>query len=271
MSKDRKKIRHRKTINGGQGEGEEKQEYEQIKKELLDNDSSKFDELIRTIELLYTKSGYTVLLKHIKLLHMAFVAEQQRLNKEKSDIHTSLTDIQINRIKELVSEYFKFDDEHKILKFEKECFHSNSRFKFFKDQCKQKVIERIEYFVLNIRSILGIDSIPSNFRLSSIGLNISGKSVESIINYATDNNTTGDEYLLDLISDLTTMCMSSDISPDMSPVSVTDGGRHSRYRRSPTKKYFKTRRHSSHKKKRYGKTKRHMKRHRKTKRHTMRY
>ena len=49
------------------------------------------------------------------------------------------------------------------------------------------------------------------------------------------------------------------------------GGRHSRYRRSPTKKYFKTRRHSSHKKKRYGKTKRHMKRQRKTKRHIKRY
>jgi hypothetical protein len=45
------------------------------------------------------------------------------------------------------------------------------------------------------------------------------------------------------------------------------GGRRSRYRRRPTKKYFKSRRHSLSKKKRHMKTKRHMKRHRKTKRH----
>ena len=49
--------------------------------------------------------------------------------------------------------------------------------------------------------------------------------------------------------------------------SVRSGGRRSRYRRRPTKKYFKSRRHSSPKKKRHMKTKRHMKRHRKTKRH----
>jgi hypothetical protein len=59
-------------------------------------------------------------------------------------------------------------------------------------------------------------------------------------------------------------------NPDDS-TAVTNGGRRSRYRRRPTKKYFKTRRHSSHKKKRHTKrnmkTKRHMKRHRKTKRH----
>ena len=52
---------------------------------------------------------------------------------------------------------------------------------------------------------------------------------------------------------------------------ATSGGRRSRYRHRPTKKYFKSRRHSSHKKKRHHRTKRHTKRHRKTKRHIKRY
>jgi hypothetical protein len=61
MAKNRKKIRHRKTINGGAGDGEQEgqetsqQKYERIKNELIGSGNQEYEEIIDAFENLRSK------------------------------------------------------------------------------------------------------------------------------------------------------------------------------------------------------------------------
>jgi hypothetical protein len=196
----------------------------------------------------------------------------------KEPLNIELSDVKKDLLKELVSAYFRDKQKNGTLIFEKDCLTS----RFFKDNCKKTILGRAKTFVEGVKKILGVEKIPDDFRLVSIVGGIKPESISDIYGYLSKQHIKGDEYL----EELRKMCLpvqeehiphslNSDLEElyDANDQALTTGGRRSRYRRRPTKKYFKSRhrRHSSPKKKRHMKTKRHMKRHRKTKRHTKRH
>ena len=163
---------------------------------------------------------------------------------------------------------------------------------FFSNSKKNCVLKRIQEFVEKIAIILNVPNIPSipeNFRLKKYDDRISGDSVSRLTYFFNDEdkqnvyfkalkkmcgpnpevNTPEEEYALEAEHEDYVDKFEKDRRERRE--SVITGGRRSRYRHRPTKKYFKSRRHSSHKKKRHHRTKRHTKRHRKTKRHIKRY
>jgi len=198
-------------------------------------------------------------------------------------------------IEPIVKEYFKEKDG--TLQFQKGCLFGNT----FKEMCSKNVLGKIKDFVLKIKKALKLSHIPDSFKLSAINSRVDSGSIRGLSNALT-NEHQGDKDFEALIK----MCFVEKPTPQevqqppevqqqvldaqearkendvenfelerrerpkrLNPVTV--GGRRSRYRRRPTKKYFKSRCHSSPKRKRHMKTKRHMRRHRKTKRHTKRY
>jgi len=199
----------------------------------------------------------------------------------KEPLNIELSDVKKDLLKELVSKYFRDKQNNGTLIFEKKCRMSS----VLKDDCKSTILGRVKTFVKGVKQILGVEKIPDDFKLVSIVDGISSESIRDITNYLStpsSKHVDGDEYL----EELRKMCLpvqeehiphslNSDLEElyDANDQALTTGGRRSRYRRRPTKKYFKSRhrRHSSPKKKRHMKTKRHMKRHRKTKRHTKRH
>jgi hypothetical protein len=164
-----------------------------------------------------------------------------------------LTDDSNQEVKTIVKEYFP--EKNGTLQFEKDCTAGN----IFTTICKTKVLSRIKDFITKIKKALNLTGlpIPKSFKLKIVESRITEESIKSAYNFLSDTQK-NDEDVIAFFE----MCKNAN---------VATGGRRSRYRCRPTKKYFKTRRHSSHKKKRHMKTKRHMKRHRKTKRHTMRH
>ena len=185
-----------------------------------------------------------------------------------------LTDESKEKIKDAINEYFK--NKNGKLIFVKDCVFGT----YLKERCRKKILKRIEEFVAEIKKVLLSDIIPvNNFRLGSIVNGIDPDSISRALEFLNEL----DKIHLDSVKYLVSMC--SDAPPTPQEVTqpqpeeliqenvVTSGGRRSRYRRRPTKKYFKSRhrRHSSPKNKRHMKTKRHMKRHRKIKRHTKRH
>jgi hypothetical protein len=189
-------------------------------------------------------------------------------------------------IEKAISKYFEMkEDEMKkerILQFKKGCILGNSPIKYLVFKCQINVFDKIKEFVHEISGaldFLGLEIsgsfIPRGFKLSDINPDIKFENIKSAYAYLNDTQkedscvkafvamcTTSEQELLDAQE------AERERNAD---ASVTTGGRRSRYRRRPTKKYFKSRRHSLSKKKRHMKTKRHMKRHRKTKRHIKRY
>jgi hypothetical protein len=185
----------------------------------------------------------------------------------------------------IVSIYFEMKND--TLQFKKDCFSS----KIFKGNCSTNVLGRIKEFVNKIKEALNLNNnpnnpIPKSFKLSDIDSRVNLASIKSALDALTPEQKS-DSDVQALISMCTTTQEDADEKEARNEYAVKDferkrreglnpvtaGGRLSRYRRRPTKKYFKSRhrQHSSPKKKRHMKTKRHMKRHMKTKRHTKRH
>jgi hypothetical protein len=192
-------------------------------------------------------------------------------------------------IEKAIKEYFEMkEDEMKkklILQFKKGCIVGN----LFTGSCKIKVIDRIKEFVHKISEALEFLGliIPRGFKLNQVDPRVTRDSIKSAYAFLNDTQKNDPD-----VKALVSMCTTKEDldreqaeragnddanadanagADDAANAVVTTGGRRSRYRRRPTKKYFKSRRHSLSKKKRHMKTKRHMKRHRKTKRHIKRY
>ena len=150
MSKGRKKIRHRKTINGGAREEEEQQKsqetsqekYERMKLELLNYNKNEYQPLIDNIETLYKTYEHKV--THLEQLYVSFLAKKKRLEKEQSP----LSDNEKEQLREIIREYF--ESKEKMLQFKKNCKSS----KFFISDCKTKVIERIKEFLTRLYHLL---------------------------------------------------------------------------------------------------------------------
>lgn len=132
----------------------------------------------------------------------------------------------------------------------------------------------MEDFVKQIKKILEIKGdIPKEFKLNQVDSRVTKESILNAYSFVRPKFTS---YIpLSGVADLISMCDTTQEELEKERVEraripdadATSGGRRSRYRRRPTKKYFKSRRHSSPKRKRHMKTKRHMKRHMKTKRY----
>lgn len=150
MSKGRKKIRHRKTINGGAGEdgGQQKsqetsqEKYERMKLELLNYNKNEYQPLIDIIETLYKTYEHKV--KHLEQLYMSFLAKKKILEEEQSP----LSDNEKEQLREIIREYF--ESKEKMLQFKKNCKSS----KLFISDCKTKVIERIKEFLTRLYHLL---------------------------------------------------------------------------------------------------------------------
>ncbi len=177
-------------------------------------------------------------------------------------------------IQSVINEYFEMKDN--ILQFKKKCVFGN----VFADKCLDTVLTRMETFVKKIKEILKVKTIPKDFKLNQVDPRVKQESILNAYRFVNDKFTTDINF--SYVNDLLSMCTTSEeealdaqeaerIRNAHANAGVTAGGRRSRYRRRPTKKYFKSRRHSSPNKKRHMKTKRHMKRHMKTKRHTKRH
>jgi predicted exporter len=148
------------------------------------------------------------------------------------------------------------------------------------DLCLDTVLNRIGDFVGKIKKILNVTHIPKDFKLNQVDPRVTTESIKSAVFFVSDKFTS--DINIPAVNDLVSMCTTStqQVSDAQeaerernadADARVITGGRRSRYRHRPTKKYFKSRRHSSHKKKRHYRTKRHTKRHRKTKQHIKRY
>jgi len=195
---------------------------------------------------------------------------QQEYFKKFPQAKLLLTKESKDKIQEAIKEYFKDENKDGNLKFVKDCLSLT----LFKDNCSNKVLIRIQEFVQKIKNALELPNIPVSFRLSDIDARVNSASISRAHEILTE-----EQRANPAVQALISMCSDAPPTPPEVPQEfiqgdvVTSGGRRSRYRRRPTKKYFKSRhrRHSSSKKKRHMKTKRHMKRHRKTKRHMKRY
>jgi hypothetical protein len=197
------------------------------------------------------------------------------------------------KIQSAINEYFEMKKDKNgklILQFKKNCLMGN--FELLADRCLYTVLKRIRLFVAEVKNALGKTTIPKEFKLNQVDLRVTPDSILSAVSFISDQFISDiDDVNIPSVNDLVKMCTpnpyenpeantpdeyyaleasrerAADEFEDKRRLGATSGGRRSRYRRRPTKKYFKSRRHSSHKKKRHMKTKRHMKRHRKTKRH----
>jgi len=190
-------------------------------------------------------------------------------------------------IKDAIEHYFVMKDGK--LQFLKKCNMGN----YFTTTCANNTLQRIKEFVSRIKLLLAGKPINiQNFKLIQVDPRVRTDSIKSALD-ALNAEQKVDPAVQALISMCTTSeqdvlsaqkaelerntAAAADDADDADDADanavVTTGGRRSRYRRRPTKKYFKSRhrRHSLSKKKRHMKTKRHMKRHRKTKRHIKRY
>ena len=209
------------------------------------------------------------------------------------------------KIQSAINKYFEMKKDKNgklILQFKKNCFMGN--LEILADRCLFTVLKRIRLFVGEIKKILKLTYIPKEFKLNQVDLRVTPDSILSAVSFVSDQFISDiDDVNIQSVNDLVKMCTPN---PDEKPnpyenwtknenpeantpeedyalkasheraadefeekrrLGATSGGRRSRYRRRPTKKYFKSRRHSLSKKKRHMKTKRHMKRHMKTKRH----
>ena len=179
-----------------------------------------------------------------------------------------LTDISRTEIQSAINKYFEMKDG--VFHFTKKCYLVIKK--------KNCVLKRIQEFVEKIAIILNVPNIPENFKLNQVDPRVTTESIKSAVDFVTKDSPTNNENTD--VKALVSMCTTStqQVSDAQeaerernADAGVRTGGRRSRYRHRPTKKYFKSRRHSSHKKKRHHRTKRHTKRHRKTKRHIKRY
>ena len=150
MSKGRKKIRHRKIINGGAGEEEEQQKSqetsqekcERMEEELLRYNKEKYGPLIITYKKMYPDSNLRV--THLGVLYKSFLAEKKRLEKEQSP----LSENEKEQLQKILNNYFELKE--KKLQFKKDCISS----KLFTSNCKEKVIERIKEFLTQLYHLL---------------------------------------------------------------------------------------------------------------------
>jgi len=150
MSKGRKKIRHRKTINGGAGEEEDQQKSQEtsekqckkMEEELLQYNKEKYEPLITTYKNMYPDPD--VRAKHLGLLYKSFFAEKKRLEKEQSP----LSENEKEQLQEILKKYFELKETK--LQFRKDCISA----KLFTSNCKEKVIERIKKFLTQLYHLL---------------------------------------------------------------------------------------------------------------------
>ena len=190
MAKNRKKIRHRKTINGGAGavEGEEegqetpqeisKKKYESRKIELIGLLSpqyrKKYETSVKAYENEYVKqndngediTNYDALFHKISELHKELLDSQSveteilALNEQKKQLPLGYDEQ--TKLRKILNDFFKlkeyYDGDKKqstqILSFEKKCDSSNYNFFGLNTKCNTTVIGRIQSFLTELYKLL---------------------------------------------------------------------------------------------------------------------
>ena len=181
MSKGRKKIRHRKTINGGAGQEEEQQtpevtsktEYEHIRDSLIRSLGS--NRSIQTEYRLYINSiesaenlseNYSDLLKKISEKHKVLLDEYERrkgiLALTENQQKKSLTFPEKQILKKIIEDFFKPKEDVgidkpqriKFLSFKKNCTSSKYSIFGLGTDCRENIIKRIQSFLTQLRDLL---------------------------------------------------------------------------------------------------------------------